>query len=143
VTACLSQAHWGQNGGGRRQRERLFAEHVFAGRERCRRQFLVRGRRHADVHDVHVGMANERVQVGRSGDAGHVERLGRAGDVAPATGEIAGRALPVKVRDGDELRAGDLAERADVHAPHETQTDDADACHVISPAGSRRTDTPS
>ncbi len=112
------------------ERERLLAEDVLAGLERGDRQRFMRGRRHADVHDVHVRMANQRLKVRRSRDARHVERVGRAGNIAPAAREITAGAFRVLIGDRHEPRTRHLAVGADVHAPHEAETDDADACHV-------------
>ena len=70
----------------RAKRERLFAQHVLAGFKRGNALFGMQGRRHAQVHEVHLGVRQHfgesaidlylaaQVDVTRTGDVAHHAR---------------------------------------------------------------------
>lgn len=115
---------------GRGPRERLFADHVLARRERGRRELQVVRRRGADIDDVDLGMVQDLEVIRRAEDARHVELLHAcAEDVPLGADHVAVGAMGVAITDSADFDIGQERVRLEVRAPHHSHPDDSDVEH--------------
>ena len=107
--------------------ERLLAEYVLAGGKSRAHDVRMVGRRHADVDDVDVGVADQRTRVLIHRHARQVERLRvvAAADVPDDGRHVAPALLRVDVGQCDDLRVLKTLVYAPVGRAHEAESDDS------------------